>query len=390
MEELLYQYNPWWEEEYNLKGIIERPFYLKFLKDQLENHSIVLITGLRRVGKTTLMRTLIRELIRGGVDARYILYFSADDYLLMKKTLFDILDEYKKIHRIRTEERIYLFLDEITYQNDYQQQLKNLHDAYNVKIFASSSSSSLLVDKKAFLTGRTVTIEVGSLDFQEYRLFKGIKVKKRDDILNEAFFRDYIREGGMPENVLKPDREYLMTLVDDIIQKDIIAFHGLKNQRIVKDFFTLLVERSGKQFSINKISKILKISPDTARRYLGYFEKTYLVHLLPRFGKINETLLAAKKIYLCDLGIKYLFTGERDLDSYFENYVFLKLRKRKVLYYLYDGDIELDFVTGDGILIESKFNTELNEKQKVLFESFKAERKVVIDSVKKLAILEDI
>ena len=123
---------------------------------------------------------------------------------------------------------------------------------------------------------------------------------------------------------------------------------------------------------------------------MGYFEKTYLVHLLPRFGKINETLLVAKKIYICDLGIKYLFTGERNLGSYFENYVFLKLRKRKELYYLYDGGIELDFVTGDGILIESKFNTEMNEKQKVLFESFKAERKVVIDSVNKLGILDDI
>ncbi len=390
MEEILFQYNPWWEEEYELKNVVERPFYQNLLKDQLQNRHIIFITGLRRVGKTTLMRILIKDLLANGLNPRHLLYFSADDYLLSNRNLFEILDEYKKIHRIKNEEKIYLFLDEITYQQDYRQQLKNLYDAYNVKIFASSSSTSLLKDKKAFLTGRSVTLEVGPLDFEEYRLFKGIDVKKRDDVLNEAFFKDYIREGGIPENVLSPDREYLMTLVDDIIQKDITAFHGLKNHRIVRDYFTLLMERSGKQFSINKISNILKMSPDTAGRYMRYFEETYLVHLLPRWGKTNEKILSAKKIYACDLGIKYMFTGERDLGSYFENYLYLKLKNRKELYYLFEGGIELDFITGDGIIIEAKFNAEMNEKQKALFDSYGSNRKILIDSVKKLSILDEL
>ncbi|MDL1963833.1 MAG: DUF4143 domain-containing protein [Deltaproteobacteria bacterium] len=80
------------------------------------------------------------------------------------------------------------------------------------------------------------------------------------------------------------------------------------------------MERSGKQLSINKIGKILNISPDTSKRYLSYFESTYLIHLLPRWGKTNQKLLSPKKIYASDLGIKYLFMGERDLGSYFENY----------------------------------------------------------------------
>lgn len=390
MEEILFQYNPWWEEDYELKDVVERPFYQDLLKDQLQNRHLVFITGLRRVGKTTLMRLLIKDLLANGIEARHLLYFSADDYMLSKRNLFEILEEYKKIHRIRSEEKVYLFLDEITYQQDYRQQIKNLYDAYNMKIFASSSSTSLLKDKKAFLTGRSVTLEVRPLDFEEYKLFKGIDVKKRDDVLNEAFFKDYIREGGMPENVLSPDREYLMTLVDDIIQKDITAFHGLKNHRIVRDYFTLLMERSGKQFSINKIANILNMSPDTAGRYMRYFEETYLVHLLPRWGKTNEKILSAKKIYACDLGIKYLFIGERDLGSYFENYVYLKLKNRKELYYLYEGGIELDFLTGDGIIIEAKFNAEMNEKQKALFDSYGANRKIVIDSVKKLSILDEL
>ena len=88
-----------------------------------------------------------------------------------------------------------------------------------------------------------------------------------------------MRNGGLPENVLNPNRDYLMNLVDNIIQKDITAFHGLKNHQILRDYYTLLMEHSGKQLSINKIANILKISPDTSRRYLYYFEETFLIHL---------------------------------------------------------------------------------------------------------------
>ncbi len=313
-----------------------------------------------------------------------------DDYLLHNKNLFDILDEYKKIHKIKVEEKIYVFFDEITFQNDYHQQLKNLYDKYNIKVFATSSSSSLLRDKKAFLTGRSITLEVKPLDFEEYKLFKKIEIKKRDVILNESYFKDYMKEGGLPENVLNPNREYLMNLIDNIIQKDITAYHGLKNHQLMRDYYTLLMERSGKQLSINKIANILKISPDTARRYLNYFEETFLIHLLPRWGKTNEKLLSPKKIYACDLGIKHLFMGDRDLGSYFENYLYLKLRNKKELFYLYEEGNEIDFFTSDKILIESKYNAELNEKQKKLFNNFKAEKKLVIDSVKKLYLLDGI
>ena len=182
-----------------------------------------------------------------------------------------------------------------------------------------------------------------------------------------------------------------MNLVDDIIQKDITAFHAIKNHQIVRDYFTLLMERSGKQLSINKIGKILGISPDTSKRYLTFFESTYLIHLLPRWGKTNQKLLSAKKIYASDLGIKYMFMGERDLGSYFENYIYLLLRSRKNLYYLYENTTEIDFLTEDKILIEPKFYAELNKKQEKLFNEYPARKKLVIDSVEMLdSLLKEI
>jgi predicted AAA+ superfamily ATPase len=150
------------------------------------------------------------------------------------------------------------------------------------------------------------------------------------------------------------------------------------------------MERSGKQLSINKIGKILGISPDTSKRYLSFFESTYLIHLLPRWGKTNQKLLSAKKIYASDLGIKHMFIGERDLGSYFENYIYLLLRNKKTLYYLYENTTEIDFFTEDKVLIESKFYAELNPKQEKLFNEYPANQKLVIDSVEKLDILNEI
>lgn len=390
MEEVLYQYNPWWEELVFNEQIIPRERYLDKLIKYLDNKQIISLTGLRRVGKTTLMKLIIKELIRRGTPPKFILYISLDDYLFHEKSIIDIINDYRKLHKLKIEEKIYLFLDEVTYKDNFHIQLKNLYDSQNTKIFAASSSASMLRDKKASLTGRAITLEIKPLDLEEYLFFKGITVKKRDKQLYKSYFLDYIKDGGMPENVLNPNREYLMNLVDDIIQKDITAFHGLRNHQILRDYFLLLMERSGKQLSINKIAKILNISPDTSKRYLSYFESTYLIHLLPRWGRTNQKLLSAKKIYASDLGIKHLFMGDRDLGSYFENYIYLILRNKKTLYYLYENRVEIDFYTEDKILIESKFYLQLNEKQSKLFSSYPANKKIVIDSVDKLILLNEL
>ena len=230
--------------------------------------------------------------------------------------------------------------------------------------------------------------EIDPLDLEEYLQFKDIDLKIRDNQLLQSYFLEYIKTGGLPENVLNPEREYLMNLVEDIIQKDITAFHGVKNSQILRDYYTLLIERSGKQLSINKIANILGISADTSKRYLGYFESVYLIHLLSRWGKTNQQILSPKKVYVPDLGIKYLFMGERDLGSYFENYIYLKLHNKKQLYYLYENGTEIDFYTDDKILIESKYYSDLNEKQKKLFSEYPAEQRILIDSIEKLSVLD--
>jgi len=390
MDDLLYQYNPWWEGHFDATGLRPRPKQLAEIESLISEKRAVFLTGLRRVGKTTLVKLLTDKLILKGIDPRSILYVSMDDYLLRGALIVDIVSAFRRIHKLSVDHSVFLLFDEITYKPDYPQQLKNLIDRERVTILATSSSSSLLRDQRAYLTGRSTTIEIQPLSLTEYLDFKGIQVAKKDQQLLDTYFRDYMRDGGLPENVLQPSRDYLMNLVDDIIQKDIAAFRGLKDHQVLRDYFTLLMERSGKQVSINKISNILKISPDTSRRYLGYFKETYLVHLLPRWGKTNERILSPKKVYACDLGIKYLFIGERDLGSYFENYIFLQLRDRQKLSYYYENGVEIDFLTEDDTLIEAKYNAEMDGEQLRLFQDHPARRKYLINSVKGLSVIDEL
>jgi uncharacterized protein len=369
-------------------GIRRRDFYVDKIVQHLRRRRAVLLSGLRRVGKSTIMRLVAQRLIEAGTSPRDILYVSVDDYLLRNTTILDIVAAFRTIHAHSVDHPITLLLDEVTAQQDFHQQAKTLIDREDVQIVAGASSASLLRDRKAYLTGRTTAIEVQPLTFFEYLDFQGITVPRRDAHLLDGHFRTFVRTGGLPEHVIYPSRDYLMSLVDDVIQKDIAAFHGLKDHQIIRDYFSLLMERSGKQVSVNRLGRIVGLSPDTARRYLSYFEETFLIHLVPRHGKTNGRILSPKKVYACDLGVKHLFVGDRDWGGYFENYVYLRIRAYRSVSYVLTDRNELDFLTDDGTLIEAKYNATLEGTQKEAFDRFPASRKAVIQSVRDLPAIE--
>jgi len=326
MEDVFYRFNPWWENDLNLT-FFPRNGYLARMEKENSSKSVVILTGLRRVGKTTLLKLFIKKLIQEkGVDPRDIFYISLDYYGLEKLSILEIVEAYRKIQKIPFSRKIFLFLDEIAYKNDFARQLKNLYDVSNAKIFASSSSSSVLRDEKAFLTGREKIIEILPLDFEEFLNFRRIEIKKDSTHLIDAYFEDYMKTGGLPEFVLFEDIEYIKQLIDDVLYKDIIAYHNIKSKEPIREFFYLLMERVGKQVSLNKMAKILKIGVDTVKRYLDYFRETYLVYTVNRCEKLNERLRAPKKVYAGDVGMRNALTGFRDKGAVFENLVYHKIK----------------------------------------------------------------
>jgi len=380
MEQIFYKSNPWWEENYIFSGI-SRELYLNKLDTVFENKDIIFITGLRRVGKTSILKNFISKLINEKkINSKHIFYITLDLIALSDMSITEILQEYKKLHKIPSKQKIYVFLDEVTSKENYQQELKNFYDLENMKIYASSSSASLLKDKNAYLTGRQRVIEVMPLNFDEYLVFKNITIKKSDAYLVESYFEEYMSDGGMPEYVLTGDISYIQNLIDNIIYKDIIAYHNIKNESVIKDFYKLLMERSGKQLSLNKMANILSIGVDSAKRYLAYFEDTYLIYTVEKYGKLNERIKNPKKIYAGDIGLKNVVTGFRDKGAIFENLIFLKIKNLNPRYVYVDG-IEIDFMTENKTLIEAKYNSTLNDKQEKLYNSIEANKKIVIDSV---------
>ncbi len=236
-----------------MDSVVDRKQILSSLQQLMNTPEIILLTGLRRVGKTTIMKCLIRYLIdKQAVAPQHCFYVSMDDYQLSKMSLIDMIDSYRKILKVPIRQKIYVFFDEITYVHNFQIQLKNIYDKGNVKCVVSSSSSSVLKDDSPYLTGRKRVIEINPLHFEEYLEFKNIHLSKADQGLLETHFLEYMQTGGMPEYVLREEREYLVNLIDDIIMKDIVGYHGIRYPRIIKDLFVLLMERAGKQVSINK------------------------------------------------------------------------------------------------------------------------------------------
>ncbi len=377
IEKLFYRYNPWWDSE---AEITYKPREIQdTLFDSINDNKITVLTGLRRVGKTTLMKMTINH-IRKNVKPTRILYLSLDNVGFSNISLNELVEKFRMIHKIPFKEKIYLFFDEVGYKENYEIELKNLFDMGNVKIFVSSSSTSILKSKVPFITGRTKTITILPLNFNEYLEFNNIKLKKEDQELYNSYLNEYLEFGGMPEYVLSKDPNILVELIDQIIFKDIIAFHGIKDEKIIKQLFRLLCERIGKPFTYNKLSKILGTSPETIKRYINLFEETYLFYQIERHSKsLNERIYSPKKIYIGDIGLKNITVGFKDKGSLYENLVYLKIKDKKPNYY-YENETEIDFVY-DNILLECKLGTNLTDKQKKVMD--KSKRKTLIaDSYK--------
>ncbi|MFH1584376.1 MAG: ATP-binding protein [Actinomycetota bacterium] len=380
LESEFYKQNPWWEGKFEEKSI-PRETYLNEIMRNMKSKEIIFLTGLRRIGKTTILMQTINHLLANKIKPEDILFIRMDSFNLLEYSIHQLIEEYRKIHKKSVSDFFYLFLDEVASRDNFEQELKSVYDNENIKVICSSSIATLMRDKKARLTGRTKTIEVMPLTFQEFLQFKGVKINRSDKAKIESYFKDYLKIGGVPHYVLTEDRAYLNELVESIVYKDIIAYHKISGEKAVKELFVLLCQRVGKPMSYNKLAKLLKISVDSVKRYVGYFEKAYLFYVVDRYSKsANERVTSPKKIYIGDVGIKNIITEFKDLGASYENLVFLKIKDKNPNYYL-ENSVEIDFITKDS-LIEAKYNQEINEKQLKEFNAIKSKKKVIAKGYK--------
>ena len=175
--------NPWWSKKKFAYGIL-RPQYIQDLEQNIDNKIIQILTGLRRVGKSTITLQLINSLIHTHkVNPKKILFFSIEEPSISKIPIVDIINEYRTEFGIKSKSKIYVFIDEIQFRQNWEQEIKSLYDTENIKFILAGSSAMLLSQKLSHLTGRYLKTQVYPLNFTEYLNFKNVKVAEDFDVL---------------------------------------------------------------------------------------------------------------------------------------------------------------------------------------------------------------
>ncbi len=355
----MYDLNPWWERRFDFPGL-RRDRYLQGMESNLSQGNIQFLIGLRRVGKTTIIKQFIYERLKQN-EPEKILYVSMDHPAFERISLLDILTQYRKLHGIKKEEKIFAFFDEVHQKKGFERDLKAIYDHDpSVSIFASGSSSLLLRQKSSYLTGRFKKTIVHPLDFKEYLVFNDLDIKKSEEYLGEKYLEEYMVTGGMPEYVIHRDPQYILDMLESIIYKDIASRYHIKDPLVLKDLLLLLSERCGNRLTFNKISKILGVSVEMARQYISYFEETMLISIAYRFGGSNVRIYSPRKIYFADNGIKSLISPG-SVGQLAENLAYNGIINGDIFYFQENGK-EIDFV-GKDYAYEVKYKDEINKDE---------------------------
>jgi len=344
------------------------------LLKEIELSRIVVLTGMRQVGKTTLMRQIYNT-----IETKHKLFLDLENPLnqkLFEEENFDnILANFKKLG-FSLGKKSFIFLDEVQSAPDIVKAVKYLYDHYQIKFFLTGSSSFYL--KNLFpesLAGRKVVYELFPLDFEEFLLFKEkqrktpfrflLKAKNKNRVsyqLYNKLLEEYLEYGGFPAVVLSEDKEIKREILGDIFtsyfEKDVRSLADFRELNKLRDLILLLTNRVGSKIEISKIASEIGVSRETVYSYLNFLEKTYFIFLISPFSQNRDIeVRAAKKLYFCDTGIlNYL--GKVSYGSIFENFVFNNLRKYGVINYYqrYKGQ-EIDFIIDGRFAFEAKIKT---------------------------------
>lgn len=343
---------------------------LKELGDIIATPLITVITGLRRVGKSTLLAQIATKYLKEGF---YFVNFEDERLLNFQVRDFDVLHE--TLISLFGEKKTFLF-DEIQNVPEWERFVRRLHDQGYKFIVTGSNASLLSQELGTRLTGRSVRVELFPFSFREFLEFKGIKIpdlevlttKQRGNL--RKLVNDYIVFGGIPDALKYPELEIHKTLYDDVLYRDIATRYKLDNVRSLKELAFFLVSNISSLVSFNKLKDLLKLgSVNTVKSYVGYLENSWLFFVINKYAySVKEQQIAAKKLYSIDTGLAQSvgFSFSENKGKMMENVVFLHLRKKykDVFYYKTKQDSEVDFfLPKEGVLIQVSQRLDLSETQ---------------------------
>ena len=293
----------------------------------------LLITGIRRCGKSTLLNQLFHKEKKGY-------YINLEDPRLEGFDLSDFTKLEKLMKELFGENGVYFF-DEIQNIKKWEKFVRYLIDRKEKVVITGSNTSLLSRELGTKLTGRHIQIELFTFSFKEF-----LDIKKQHP--SKESFEDYLIKGGFPEFIKKENANILHELLSDVVMKDIATRYGIRNTAILNKMAIYLISNVGKEFSYNSIKKMLEIkSVQSVIDYVSFFENAYLIFTIPRFSySYKKQQVNPKKMYAIDNGFCYnnSATFSKDKGKMLENIIFLGLRKKYKTIFYYQEKNECDFI----------------------------------------------
>jgi hypothetical protein len=334
---------------FSKKKLIKRDISLD---TYIKTKQVIVISGIRRCGKSSLLYLINKEL---KLPKSQIIYFNLDDERLIHFKVADFNMLYAlhiELYR-PTISKLVWFLDEVQNVFGWEKFVNRMHEK-GMKLFVTGSNASLLSSEiSTSLTGRNMTLELMPFSFKEYLRFKQISYQdsflttEQQAILVNAF-QSYMHLGGFPQVVQENNKALLEAYYQDIIYRDIVGRYTIQQTSELKNLGLYISSNIGKLHSSRKLLAISGLkSLSTLKNYLSYIEGSYLFYFICKFDyAIKKQLLNPKKIYISDTGFygRVGYSASEDYGYVLENIVFLALKRSGASVYYHKNKFECDFV----------------------------------------------
>lgn len=339
--------------------MIERKTYIEQIKPFINTDLIKVLTGIRRSGKSILLKLLVEEIKKMGINSEQIISLNFEDIKNKRLCTAESLNNFI-LSEAKKGEKNYLFLDEIQEVENWEKVINSLRiqEEYNFDIFITGSNAKLLSGELAtYLAGRYVEFKIFPFSFSEF--YTALEEQQENNkITKDEAFKQYIKFGGMPflynlKFNYPASMQYLADIYSSIILKDITQRNKIRDIDLLERIIKYILANIGNTFSANSLVKFFKsenrkVAIDTILNYIKFCEEAMLIYRVERYDLLGKKILTInEKYYIADHGIReaILESNERDINQVFENIIHLELLRRG--YKVKIGkinELEIDFI----------------------------------------------
>ncbi len=331
------------------KGYGVERVILKEVESKLKLPHVVVLTGLRRSGKSTILRQLIQK----HYHNEDFYYLNFEDERLFDFPANEFNQLYEGLVSLYGKKKTF-FLDEIQNVAHFETFVRRLYEEGFKFIITGSSATLLSKELGTKLTGRHVDIVVRPFSFSEFLNLRGVNItgeaiyKTETKMEIKNYFEEYLVKGGMPEYLIYGDSELLTRVYEDTIIKDIAVRYKVNNVVVLRQLYSYLINNFANKFSYNSLKKVITInSVNTFKKFISYLEETYFAKTITKFDySFKKQIMNDKKFYILDNGFIEVLSKKltKDHGWLLENLVFNSLNRKYDVFY-HSGEGECDFIT---------------------------------------------